>query len=71
MEDDRPVVAKGTAACPACGGKLIPILYGLPDAEAGAAAERGEIALGGCIIMGDDPHLACVACHARYWIPAD
>ena len=61
-------MAPGTKSCPACGGKLVPILYGLPDAEAGRAAERGEIALGGCTLMGDDPRLACAACHQRYWV---
>jgi hypothetical protein len=68
-KDRRPEVKKGAEVCPACGGRLVPILYGLPDAEAGAAAERGEIALGGCIVMGDDPHLACTKCHARYRSP--
>jgi hypothetical protein len=67
MDDERPAVTKGTTACPSCGGKLVPILYGLPDAEAGAAAERGEIALGGCTIMGDEPQFQCVACNKPFW----
>jgi len=67
VDEDRPEVAKGAVKCPACGGRLVPILYGLPTAEAGAAAERGEIALGGCMVMGDDPQLECVSCRAQFW----
>ena len=67
MASDRRVVTKGAVKCPECGGRLVPILYGLPDAEAGAAAERGEIALGGCTIMGDEPHLQCVGCRGAFW----
>ena len=67
MDSDRREVPKGTVKCPACGGKLVPILYGLPTAEAGEAAERGEIALGGCLMSGDDPHLQCAACREPYW----
>jgi hypothetical protein len=32
------------------GVRVVPIMYGLPTAEAFAAAERGEIELGGCIV---------------------
>jgi len=32
------------------GVRVVPIVYGLPTAEGFAAAERGEIELGGCII---------------------
>ena len=46
----------------------MPILYGLPDAEASRAAERGEIALGGCTLMGDDPKLSCNSCGTAFWI---
>lgn len=68
MSEERPEVAKGTTVCPECGGKLVPILYGLPDYEASLAAQRGEIALGGCLVMGDDPELACTGCESKYWI---
>ncbi|HKS16514.1 MAG TPA: hypothetical protein VJU16_04325 [Planctomycetota bacterium] len=68
MGEERPAVAPGTVKCPACGGKLVPILYGLPSSEGFQAAERGEIALGGCTVMGDDPQLACAACHERFHV---
>jgi hypothetical protein len=67
MGEERAIVAVGTTVCPACGGKLVPILYGLPDSEGFAAAERGEVALGGCTILGDEPHLQCVACNEPFW----
>jgi uncharacterized protein with PIN domain len=67
MSGDRPEVRKGTAECPACGGKLVPIVYGLPGPEASEAAMRGEIALGGCLVTRDDPHLACTKCNEKYW----
>lgn len=66
MSEEQPAAPRGTTACPACGGKLLPIVYGLPGPEACEAAERGEIALGGCIVTGDDPRLACTACGERF-----
>ena len=67
-EAERLELPEGTTECPACGGKLVPILYGLPDSEAASAADRGEVELGGCLVTGDDPHLACASCHERYWV---
>jgi hypothetical protein len=64
---DRPEVARGETACPACGGTLVPIVYGLPGPEAAEAANRGEIALGGCMVTGDDPQFQCAACRVAYW----
>lgn len=49
--------------CPECGGKeVLPILYGMPPAEIGEAAERGQVVLGGCVITGDDPNWRCAVC---------
>lgn len=67
-EAEKPTVPEGATECPACGGRLVPILYGLPTPEAGEAADRGEIELGGCLVTDDDPRLACRSCHERYWI---
>ena len=41
--------------CPRCGARAIPILRGLPSLEAFEAADRGEIALGGCVVTDEDP----------------
>jgi hypothetical protein len=60
--------ASGTAvACPRCGGRSVPTLYGLPSFEAFEAAGSGEIALGGCIVT-DDPEFACTGfdCGLRF-----
>jgi len=40
------------------GVRVVPIMYGLPTAEGFAAAERGEVVLGGCIIApGNKQHV--------------
>lgn len=42
--------------CPRCGSlDTVPIVYGYPMAEAEAEARAGKIALGGCIVMPDQP----------------
>ena len=41
---------------------MLPIVFGLPLPETFEAAERGEIALGGCILSGEDPTHHCAAC---------
>ena len=66
--EERPEVADGATPCPACGGRLVPIVYGLPSPEGFQAAERGEVALGGCTVTGDDPQLRCLTCGEEYWI---
>ena len=41
---------------------MVPILYGYPTPKAEAAADRGEIVLGGCCIAGGEPRKRCKAC---------
>ena len=49
--------------CPNCGSvKVVRILYGMPSHETFEAAERGEIALGGCCISDRDPTWRCLEC---------
>lgn len=49
--------------CPACGStETVKILYGMPTYEAFQAAERGEIALGGCCVTEWDPSRHCKKC---------
>ena len=51
--------------CPECGsGSTIPIVYGYPGADLVQQVERGEIALGGCVVTGEgsDPNRRCRAC---------
>jgi hypothetical protein len=39
-------------------------VFGYPTPETAEAAERGEVALGGCVLWGDEPTHRCPACHA-------
>jgi DNA-directed RNA polymerase subunit RPC12/RpoP len=49
--------------CPLCGSNVVvPIVYGLPDAELAEASEKGEVELGGCVIMVHDPKWRCKEC---------
>ena len=47
--------------CEKCGAPLIPIVYGYPSGAMFRDAERGKIALGGCVIMGNDSRWKCTA----------
>lgn len=55
-------------ACPHCGGRPIPIMYGYPANAKAAfeAAERGELVIGGCVIDDDNPIWSCGDCGERY-----
>jgi len=49
--------------CPKCGSrKVVRIIYGLPTEEAYKEHLAGKIALGGCIISGNDPAWQCLDC---------
>jgi len=64
------IVRKSRRACPKCGSRdIVPIRYGLPGPEMTAAADRGEIELGGCCVANDDPTLYCKACKERFGAP--
>ena len=57
--------------CPICGGKVVPIVYGMPTGDLEETADRGEVFLGGCCIALDengrsiDPKWACINCDFR------
>jgi hypothetical protein len=57
----------GLKVCPRCEGDLLPIAYGYPGPEMMAAAERGEIVLGGCIVSERDPKFQCKHCRRRFF----
>lgn len=58
---------KSQPVCPSCGSSdTIPIRYGFPGPEMFEKADRGEIALGGCVIMPDNPTRRCRACHTAF-----
>ncbi|MCZ2813859.1 hypothetical protein O2W15_20700 [Modestobacter sp. VKM Ac-2979] len=48
---------------PSCGREdSVPLIWGLPDEEGMLLAERGLVALGGCLVGPDVPALACRGC---------
>ena len=49
-------------SCQQCGAELVPVVTGLPSPELSDAAERGEIALGGCLWGDDSPAMVCPRC---------
>ena len=57
--------------CPTCSTQLRQIAYGYRTSEAFESAERGEIVLGGCIVMDDAPTWACRGCGWRGNLPPE
>ena len=55
--------------CPTCHEKAgVNIVYGMPSIEMAEQAERGEIALGGCVLDANEPERHCNACGAEWRI---
>ncbi len=52
--------------CPRCGSASIPIVYGLPSGELFEAADRGEVALGGCEIQAATRQCVGVDCGLEF-----
>ena len=45
--------------CPSCGAPVVPVVYGMPDGELFERADRGEVVLGGCVILPAGPTWQC------------
>lgn len=57
--------------CPACGKPTgVRLVYGFPSSELMDAAERGEVALGGCCLPLVPTHFRCLACEHECADPA-
>ena len=55
------------STCPSCTkAKLVPIVYGLPGLELRRDSENGHVALGGCVVTGNDPELECLGCEEKF-----
>lgn len=55
--------------CPECKQKTgVNIVYGYPSAELFEAANRDEVALGGCIIDNEQPDRCCISCKHEWKI---
>lgn len=52
--------------CPRCGSTALPIAYGLPAPELFEAADRGEVALGGCVVEEAEHACTGVDCGLRF-----
>lgn len=52
-----------TPVCSACGADGVPLMFGLPVPEARAAAEAGDLALGGCVVVDERPTWRCPRGH--------
>lgn len=50
-------------ACPGCGEVGVPLLFGMPVPEALAAADDGQLALGGCLVSEDTANWQCLQRH--------
>jgi hypothetical protein len=59
-EEGHTMSKTTTRVCPKCGNDTgIPIAYGLPGRDLMDRAQRSEVALGGCLVMDDNPELRC------------
>lgn len=62
MDLPRPV------PCTNCGQRrAVPIVYGMPDQGLMDLAEKGVIALGGCVVPETIPTLRCQSC-GHSWV---
>ncbi len=53
--------------CPKCNSdKVVPILYGYPSGDMVEKLSRGEIEIGGCIVMPDNPKWHCNNCENEW-----
>lgn len=58
--------------CPECGQEdSIPLLYGMPGFDDFRRAERGLVALGGCLMPGELAAFVCRACELQWGSEAD
>ncbi len=57
--------AEDPPACHRCQTTMVRIVYGYPGGDMFEAAERGEIALGGCVMRECQAAWRCTSCHPR------
>ena len=59
-EQRGPILGPASRVCPGCGREdSVPLRWGLPAVEDFRLAERGLVALGGCLVPGEEPVLSC------------
>ncbi len=52
--------------CAQCGGRVAPIVYGMPTVDLGELAQLGVISIGGCMVEEDQPDFTCMSCGATW-----
>ena len=72
MEEEEPEVViildEKPDKCIECGGKVVPILYGLPSKKVMRALERGKYVWGGDVGDNYYENYACTSCRRSYHI---
>ena len=59
----EPVGVQVGRICPRCGREdSVPLRWGMPGPDDERLAERGLVALGGCVVPMKEPAFACRAC---------
>lgn len=59
---EQKAVGMRGSMCERCGEAMLAIAYGYPGPGMMEAGERGEIALGGCVVYDEAPRWRCPAC---------
>ena len=59
----------GPGVCTFCGGRVVPVEFGMPTDSTFEAAERGEVILGGCSIPFPTPERRCAECGHEWGAP--
>ncbi len=67
LEKNDGAIIKNNIICPNCGSKMVDIVYGMPPADIGEKAKKGELFLGGCMISDNDPSYHCNNCKRSYF----
>ncbi|MGY1986914.1 hypothetical protein ACI792_11870 [Blastococcus sp. SYSU DS0669] len=58
--------------CPGCGREdSVPLVYGLPGGDLFEQAERGQVALGGCLVPGEMEAFLCRSCDMAWGSESD
>ena len=52
-------MASGSRTCPLCGAPVVPVVYGMPGTELFEQSDRGEVVLGGCVVVPRGPDRVC------------
>src|SRR3954467_10530202 len=68
----EPVGVQAGRVCPRCGREeSVPLVWGLPGPDLMDLAERGLVALGGCMLPGEAPSFSCRACGLEWGSSGD